>query len=659
MHCDYLIVCDEPMRRRASQVTGGGRHHASQEVGCCDHETSQGVSSCDHPTSQEVSCGDHEATRGVSCCDHHTSQGATKAGDDTLPPGFSGFAHVNFGTSPEHSQHRHDLARQIYRKCSQHQQDLLEQSLLEEMGSEDGWEYCKDPTDGTQPRVERGREKDLHDMEHDDDDDDSQHANTIEGGPPPPSPRLLPPVPGPPSCAPAVAGLLPKVPKLNRAGTTVIKQIMNTIKNEHEYVETASLLAENDGRATENVHGCAETAFLAAVFDGLTRLVQPPDIRFGEIKWLHSDNMAPSDSLTRAAVAAAAVSSHENGRASETREKREPMPPQRSACAIANTHLASSPLPRSGGRGERPSLPQQAQDEVRRHPQLLRGSDQQHPPQPRGEDLSHRHRRTPPALPPPCFTLEYFQDYVQILEHWCTHYYALRHSRDIARASGTDSWRFDESESPVVSNTQTMRGKAATDFWSDKTTTRWCWHELVSQLDDASIGVVVKGSKDASGLLACQVCEGGTVDSRRPSDADKATSNGKEKEVLYHWEFALLRDNGTVAFLRPTDTTAKVEYYEGLPHGGVSAVATPQSRQVIDSSTHEVKTEPIFQMVRSRDYVRSPVCVQFPSMSSLTLTPVQTLNFLHHRKINHDLRGAGFRPPQRANMAPRSPQSLQ
>ena len=196
------------MRRRASQVTGGGRHHASQEVSCCDHETSQGVSSCDHPTSQEVSCGDHEATRGVSCCDHHTSQGATKAGDDTLPQGFSGFAHVNFGTSPEHSQRRHELARQIRRKYSQHQQDLLDQSLFDEMGSEDGWEYCKDPTDGTQPRVETGREKDLHDMEYDDDDDDAQHANTIEGGPPPPSPRPLPPVPGPPSCAPALAGLV-------------------------------------------------------------------------------------------------------------------------------------------------------------------------------------------------------------------------------------------------------------------------------------------------------------------------------------------------------------------------------------------------------------------------------------------------------------------
>ena len=34
--------------------------------------------------------------------------------------------------------------------------------------------------------------------------------------------------------------------------------------------------------------------------------------------------------------------------------------------------------------------------------------------------------------------------------------------------------------------------------------------------------------------------------------------------MLYLWEFALLRDDGAVAFLRPHPNTTDVEYYEGL-----------------------------------------------------------------------------------------------
>ena len=88
---------------------------------------------------------------------------------------------------------------------------------MEEMGSEDDWKYEKDTNDES---------RDSFIMVDD--------TSPVDGGPSPPSPRPLPVVPPPPSCASAVAGLADGrecvgqlfAPKTNRDTALV-----NTIKN--------------------------------------------------------------------------------------------------------------------------------------------------------------------------------------------------------------------------------------------------------------------------------------------------------------------------------------------------------------------------------------------------------------------------------------------
>ena len=82
----------------------------------------------------------------------------------------------------------------------------------------------------------------------------------------------------------------------------------------------------------------------------------------------------------------------------------------------------------------------------------------------------------------------------------------------------------------------------------------WGWHMLVAQLNDDSLRMVVEGTDGASGIVACMVREGSFVDKRRCSAADQKTSIGNVKKLLYCWEFAFLRNNGTVGFLRATDS---------------------------------------------------------------------------------------------------------
>ena len=99
-------------------------------------------------------------------------------------------------------------------------------------------------------------------------------------------------------------------------------------------------------------------------------------------------------------------------------------------------------------------------------------------------------------------------------------------------------------------------------------------------------------------------------------------------------EFALLRDNGTVAFLRPTKGSTIVEYYEGL-------------------LTHYVRTDydqvPTYAIVHDLEEAAqyNHAGVWFPSAALLTYTSPQTLHFLPYKKYKNELRGSATRPPQR------------
>ena len=186
----------------------------------------------------------------------------------------------------------------------------------------------------------------------------------------------------------------------------------------------------------------------------------------------------------------------------------------------------------------------------------------------------------------------------------------------------------------------------------------WCWDSLLAQLTDDSLRRIVEGTQGASGIVACMVRESAFVDRSRRSAADQTTSIGNVKEVLYHWEFAFLRNNGTVAFLRPSPRSCSIEYYEGVPIGE-SAVATQQFRNVTTGAMDD-ESLPEFLFGDEGDITcrldkPSERCPKnwFPNMSSLKLVYPVGIKFMEYRYTNHAKRGSATRPPPLLGMGGR------
>ena len=124
------------------------------------------------------------------------------------------------------------------------------------------------------------------------------------------------------------------------------------------------------------------------------------------------------------------------------------------------------------------------------------------------------------------------------------------------------------------------------------------------------------------------------------------------KEVFYHWEFAFLRNNGTVAFLRPSPQSCRIEYYEGVPMGE-SAVATRRFQETTTPANgHASLPEFLFSgegdiTCRLAQCGRVVPTNWFPDMSSLNLINNSGVRFMEFRNANHDKRGSAFRPPPR------------
>ena len=183
---------------------------------------------------------------------------------------------------------------------------------------------------------------------------------------------------------------------------------------------------------------------------------------------------------------------------------------------------------------------------------------------------------------------------------------------------------------------------------------QWCWDSLLAQLNDDSLRRIVEGTQGASGIVACMVRESSFPEGRKRSAADQTTRTGNVKEVLYHWEFAFLRDNGTVAFLRPSPHCCRIDYYEGLPIGE-SAVANRRFQDITAPARgHWSLPEFIFSgegdiTCRLAKCGRVVPTNWFPDMSSLQLeySGGGGIKFMEFRSTNHDKRGSAFRPPPR------------
>ena len=88
-------------------------------------------------------------------------------------------------------------------------------------------------------------------------------------------------------------------------------------------------------------------------------------------------------------------------------------------------------------------------------------------------------------------------------------------------------------------------------------------------------GPTVAGRPPSQGPVACQVRESGKVDLRKREGKARDKGKGGGTEILYHWDFVLLRADGTTVFLRPTMNTTYVEYYERQLAAGICPNFSP------------------------------------------------------------------------------------
>ena len=291
----------------------------------------------------------------------------------------------------------------------------------------------------------------------------------------------------------------------------------------------------------------------------------------------------------------------------------------------------------------RPPLPLPSEIDPPRRP------TQPPPPLPSERDPHRRPAQPPPPLPMPSYGLGYFKTCVPINSHWLQHRNALQHFREWGQTRGLtslvlDNWCWDNLGHDCKIVPKQPHGLAA---W---TADQWCWDSLLAQLTDDSLRRVVEGTHGATGIVGCMVRKSSFVDKRRRSAADQTTSN--VKEVFYHWEFAFLRNNGTVAFLRPSPQSTTIEYYEGVPMGE-SAVATRRFQEITTPAQgHSSFPEFLFSgegdiTCRLTQCGRVVPTNLFPDVSSLQLRNNSGIKFMEFRNHLCDKRGSAFRPPPR------------
>jgi len=590
----------------------------------------------DHPP-QTVSCSDRQPSQTVSCSDRQSVQDNDFLArcqqharyTYTLPPGVS-----SAGLS-EMQIARGDFYLHPNDRYTKRQQDLLD--MDEDVGSEADWYWEKDdlqseasfrsvesphalgdgptPPPPPPPYREPPTPRYLGPPAKPIGDHTRNRAGTDVS---PPPPRPLPPVPGPPA-QPRLDWEESERYFKSKSDAEIpdeLRELMTTRWNSSEQFSWKS--PEFLGRSTD----CPpeQMSDLTAPDNGRTVVTQPLDCPLTQMDvrqrctlWMDARTIA------NAHLSAAANPQLSRG----------------------NAELLGPQLSR-GSSGATSSQGEQQQD-------LIRRPAQPPPPLPSERDLISRPALPPPPLPPPCYCLEYFTKCVRITTHWEEHSKALQRFREWCRTRGLTSLVLDNWNENIVP--MQPYGFAA---WSADCPS-WCWDSLLAQLNDDSLRRIVEGTQGASGIVACMVRESSFVDRRKRSAADWTTCTGKVKEVLYHWEFAFLRNNGTVAFLRPSPLSCSIEYYEGVPIGD-SAVATPQFRNVTtDAMDDESLPEFLFGGegdITCRLDKPSERCPKnwFPNMSSLKLEHPAGIKFMAYRCTNHAKRGSATRPPPLSDM---------
>ena len=187
---------------------------------------------------------------------------------------------------------------------------------------------------------------------------------------------------------------------------------------------------------------------------------------------------------------------------------------------------------------------------------------------------------------PQVFDLNYFRSFRPFTSTYKQHNAALKFFR------GQQELQDDPMQSPCLQfhvSTPTAvaaikhASKGMTWEFSDERT-EWSWHEMIAQLDEASMEEVVNGPAFRSrGLVGCSFAiRPGSYDHKRSHMLRQSGATIQHK--LPYWDFVVHREDGSGIRLHPSWTKTFVETLEEPVHAEALAVVTVPPRRGLGRS---------------------------------------------------------------------------
>ena len=187
---------------------------------------------------------------------------------------------------------------------------------------------------------------------------------------------------------------------------------------------------------------------------------------------------------------------------------------------------------------------------------------------------------------PQVFDLNYFRSFRPFTDTYKQHNAALKFFR------GQQELQDDPMQSPCLQfHVSTPAAVAVINHASKGMTweftderTQWSWHEMIAQLDEASMEEVVNGPALRSrGLVGCSFAiRPGSYDHQRLHMMRKSGATIKHK--LPYWDFVVHREDGSGIRLHPSWSKTFVETLEEPVHAEALAVVTVPPRRGLGPS---------------------------------------------------------------------------
>ena len=188
---------------------------------------------------------------------------------------------------------------------------------------------------------------------------------------------------------------------------------------------------------------------------------------------------------------------------------------------------------------------------------------------------------------PQVFDLNYFQSFQPFTSGYKQHNAALKFFRAELELQDdpmqSPSLQFHVSTPTAVAVIK-HAPKGMTWEFSDEWTT-WSWHEMIAQLDEASMEEVVTGPSGRSrGLVGCSFAiRPGSYDHKRSHMLRLSTTTPIQHKLPY-WDFVVHREDGSGIRLHPEWSKTFVETLEEPDHAEALAVVTVPPRKGLGRS---------------------------------------------------------------------------